>query len=337
MKSKLHIVSFLLLDMLLLILAGFNLKLFLNKPGLPDEYEAVINDFSFDMSNIYKKEEINEFDGKKIFRSGLVDFYLLSHRFNDKVNIKSTDAKGKMIERTVSLPLKYVTSELLIIAAVTLFFFFTGIFILLKYKDTSFAYIIHTLSISAGLMIIFDWGDTVTYNCIFNFLIFLFFDISIYLLPTLFLHLSFIYPVKTGNSNLHFLVPFYCAAFTFILISLIQLIKIFFFGSDVSKSYYLDFHTTIADVYLAIVIILTIARFEFSALTVNDITHKKQIYWVLSGITFGPLIYVFLCLIPRLLLGHELISIAFMQFTTIIAPVMLLISVTRYHISPSLK
>ncbi|MGE5679845.1 MAG: hypothetical protein ACM34K_03090 [Bacillota bacterium] len=330
MRSKNNlIILFLLADLVLLILGIFNLRTYIDKPGLPAEYQAVINDFSFDVKNIYKKEKIIEFDGKAINKNGLIDYYMLSHRYDDKVRIKSIGIEGKITEDTVSLTKCYYFYEIVIIFIVTLFFFFTGIFILLRYRSTSFAFIIHTLSISTGMMIILDWGDLITYSKIINYIIFLGFEASIYLVPTLFLHLSFTYPVRSRERSMYLLTPFYCAAITFIIISYIQITWIFYFGGDISKMYFLNFHTTIADVYLVLVLTLTIAKFEHSALTIEDVTHKKQIYWALSGITFGPLIYVFLCLIPRILMGHELVSLVFMQFTTVIAPVMLLVSVTR--------
>lgn len=331
MKSKNNIIAVLLfIDLGLLILGAFNLRLFATKAGLPDEYRARINNFSFDVKNMYKKENITEFDGKETLRNGLVSFYLLYHKKGDIVNIKSLSSDGKIIERRRAvLPGAYEEYELVIISVVTLFFFFTGIFFLLRYRNTAFSYIIHTLSISTGLMIISDWGDLVTYGNVMNYVLFLIFETSIYMVPTLFLHLSFTFPVKSKQKSMYLLVPFYFAMAAFIIISYIQLTKIFFFGKEVSSLYFLNFHNTIADVYIAFVIILTIARFEYSALTIKDATQKKQIYWALSGITFGPLIYVFLCLIPRLLMGHELVSLVFMQFTTVIAPVMLLISVTQ--------
>ena len=328
-SKKLLIIIFLSTDLILLILGFLNFRLYINKVGLPNEYQAVINNFSFDVKHIYKRERIIEFEGKKIDKNGLVDFYLLNHQHNDTVKIKSISAAGKFIERNVALPKKYVPIELVIMAFVTLFFFFTGIFILLRYRNTTFSYIIHTLTISIGVMIILDWGDLITYGKVLNFIIFLLFEASIYIVPTLFLHFSFTYPVRSKEKNLFFLAPFYCATITFIIIGTIHLVKIFFFAKDIRGLYYLTFHTTISDIYLALVLILTIAKFEHSALTLSDKIYKKQIYWALLGITFGPLVYVFLCLISRILLGYELVSIAFMQFTIIVAPIMFLISITR--------
>lgn|GEM_PF-2396925 len=328
LKRKSLILLLLFIDLIILMLGFLNLSVYPEKAGLPVEYQARINDFSFDVNNIYKKEQVIEFDGKRTDRNGLVDFYLLSHKRNDTVNIKSI-VQARIVERTVVLPAKYADYELLIMAVVTLFFFFTGIFFLIKYRRSTFSYIIHALSISTGIMIILDWGDLITYNRILNFIFFLLFETSIYVVPTLFLHLSFTYPVKTKQKHLFLLAPFYCASLTFIIISYIHLSKIFFFGKDISELNYLTFHTTVADIFLAFVITLTIAKFEHAALTISDVIYKKQIYWALLGITFGPLIYVFLCLIPRMLMGHELVSLVFMQFTTIVAPVMLIISVTR--------
>lgn len=325
MKAQNKLILLLLfIDIILLVLGFLNLRLFANKPGLPVEYQAEINNFSFDINNAYHEQKIIEFDGKVITRSGLLDYYMLSNKPNDSVRIKSIGSNGEVIDRPIVLTYKYDNLELGIISLVTCFLFFTGIYVLIKYRHTGFAYIIHALSIFTGLMIIIDWGDLITYNKFLNFICFLLFETSIYMVPTLFLHLSFTYPVR--NKNMILLAPFYCAAITLIIISYIQITKIFFFGGSITDLNYLSFHTTIADIYLVIVIILTIAKFEHSALTINNITYKKQIYWALSGITFGPLIYVFLCLLPRLLMGHELVSLVFMQFTILIAPIMLLIS-----------
>ncbi len=330
MNSKRKIIVFLLaIDFCLLILAFLNLRLFSEKASLPSEYQAKINNFSFDVKNIYRKKQVIEFDGKEINKNGQLEFYLLSHKAKDTVNVKSIGADSEITKQKVILVNTYENYELAIMMVVTLFFFFTGVFILIKYRNNSFSFIIHALSVCTGIMIIFDWGDLITYGRFLNFIIFLLFEISIYMVPALFLHLSFTYPVKTKSKNIFFLSAVYCAAITFIVISCIQLVKIFFFNADINKLYYLNFHTTVADVFLVIVIILTIAKFEHSALSINDVTHKKQIYWALSGITFGPLIYVFLCLIPRILMGYELVSMVFMQFTTIVAPIMLLISVTH--------
>jgi len=328
-SKKTLIIFFLSVDFALLELGFLNFRLLAIKAGLPNEYKTEINNFSFDLKHISKSEKIIEFDGRKIERSGLVDFYLLNYKINDTVKIKSVNAEGKTILRTIALPTKYTLIELLVMAVVAMFFLFTGIYVLLRYRGSSFSYIIHMLSISTGLMVIFDWGDLFTYGKYLNFVIFLFFEIGIYLVPVLFLHLSFTYPVKSKGKSVYFLVPFYATTVTFIIIAFIHLFKIIFMGINVAGLYYINFHTTIADIYLVIVLILTIAKFEHSALTLTDVIYKKQIYWALLGITFGPLIYVFLCLVPRILLGSELVSLAFMQFTIIIAPIMLLISLAH--------
>lgn len=330
MKLKKNIITiFLIIDFILLVLGFLNFRLLTTKAGLPEVYKTEINNFSFDVKHISKSENIIEFNGMKIVKKGSVDFYLLNHKINDTVTIKSINTSGMATSRRVALTNKYILIELIIMALVAMFYFFTGIYVLLKYHGTSFSYIIHTLSISIGLMVIFDWGDLYTYGKFLNFIIFLLFEISIYLVPTLFLHVSFNYPVKSKGKGIFFLVPFYCATVTFVVISIIHLFKIIFLGADIANLYFINFHTTIADIYLVIVLILTIAKFEHSALTLNDVTFKKQIYWALLGITFGPLIYVFLCLVPRILLGNELVSLAFMQFTIIAAPITLLISLAH--------
>lgn len=322
------IILFLAVDIVILLFGVLNLLLLIERPGLPTEYKADINSFTFDLANIYTGERIIEFDGKKINMTGLIDYYLLSHNINDTVKIKSI-SKEKIIERIVTLPPKFHSFDLIIMSIVTLFYFFTGIFILLKFRDTSFSYIIHILTVATGVMVIYDWGNLITYNNIINFIILTVFEAGIFFVPSLFLHFSFTYPVSGSRQKFIFLVPFYSASITFLVINIINLAGLLFFDNNISNSYFLVFHTDISDIFLSAGLIMTIAKLEHSALTISDPIFRKKIYWALLGISFGPLIYVFLRLIPRLLLGYELVSQSLMEATTIIAPIMLLISVTR--------
>ncbi len=314
-------------DIILLIFAGLNLNLLLQRADLPQEYKTSINSFTFDVKNIHKGREILEFDGKQINKSGLLDFYLLYHKKYDVVKIKS-EYDEQIIETSIVLPPKYNWIDLTILIIVALFYFFTGIFILLKYRHSVFAYIIHMVTIFTGVMIIFDFGDITTYNKIIHFILLFLFEFGIFLVPTLFLHFGFTYPEPKSKFKFVFLVPFYFASAAFIIISFFNLISIFFWGNEVAETYFIEFHTYVADIFLIIGLILTIANLENSALNLIDMVYRKKIYWALLGISFGPLIYVFMMLVPRLILGYELVSESLMQFTIIVAPIMLLVSVS---------
>lgn len=329
MRIKNHIIKIILIaDFIVLVFAGLNFSILMKKAGLPPEYLAKINSFSFDVNNINKGQTILEFDNKIIDKPGLLDFYLLYHKQNDIVRIKSIQ-NSSTIERTLALPLKLDMTELMIMAIVTLFYFFTGIYILLTFKSTAFSYVLHMVTIATAVMVMFDWGNFVIYPMAINFILFLLFDISIFLVPTLFLHFSFLYPRTESRYKMLLLGPFYIASITFISISFINLFKIFFLGINVNNTNYLAFHTYISDMFLVAGLILTVAKLEHSALTISNVLARKKIYWALLGISFGPLVYVFLRLMPRLILGYELVSQSFLNFTIIIAPIMLLISVTR--------
>ena len=280
------------------------------------------------MRHINKGERIIEFDGKAMDKSVLIDFHLMHHKINDTVNIKSI-RNEKIFEKKVILPEHYKRTDLIILIIVTLLYFFTGIYILIKYRSSEFAIVIHMLSICTAVMLIYDWGDLTTYSKILNFIIMAIYEIGIFMVPTLFLHFSFNYPAYRSKVRLVLLVPFYFMSFVCIIITLINLSRIIFFNIAIEKTYFLQFYTYIADIFLVIGLILTVAKLEHSALTITGALSRKQIYWALLGISFGPLVYVFLYLIPRLLLGFELVSEVFLDLTIIVAPIMLLISVSR--------
>ena len=328
MIRKNIITIILIADALLLLFGYLNFRLFPEKAGLPRQYTADINSFSFDPDDYYMGEKIIEFDGKKITKPGMVDFYLRNYKKNDTVTINS-QYNGRIIEREVVLPPMYGDYDLVIMACVGLFYVFTGIFILIKFRNTVFSYVIHAATVFTAVMILFDESDMITYAPAVHYFIMAAFECSIFLVPVTFLHFSFTFPVPKPRFKYLILVPFYVAAAALIITNLINLTEIFFFGEDVSKSYFLNIHSTVSDIFLATGLTLTIAKLEHSALTIKDSLSRRQIYWVLLGITFGPLIYVFMILLPRLIMGYELVRDSIMQFTVIVAPVMLLISVTR--------
>ena len=329
MSVKREIIRILLIiDCILLVFALLNSTLLWNKAGLPKEYKTNISSLTFQVKHINKVEQIIEFDGKKIDKPGLIAFYLMKHRINDSVTIKSI-LDDKIIVRHAILSRHFQKSDIIILIMVTLLYFFTGIYILLKYKTSEFAFIMHLLSVCTGVMVLYDWGDLFTYPKIISYIILSIFEIGIFMVPTLFLHFSFNYPVSNSKYKFIVLVPFYSISIVSIIISLINLTRIIFLNVDINDTNFLLFHTIIADIFLIVGLISTVAKLEHSALTITDALSRNQIYWVLLGISFGPLIYVFLRLMPRLLLGYELVSEVFLDITIIVAPIMFLVSVSR--------
>src|SRR5210317_1131373 len=112
---KKNLIKFILCaDIFLLLFAGLNLNLLLQRADLPQKYKASINSFTFDVNNIHKGREILEFDGKPINKSGQLNFYLLYHKKYDVVKITS-EFKGQIVESSIVLPPKYNWVDLTIL------------------------------------------------------------------------------------------------------------------------------------------------------------------------------------------------------------------------------
>jgi len=326
---KKHIIKLILvLDMILIIFGAMNFFLFFDKAGLPDIYKPDINSFSFDVKNIYHGEEIIEFDGIRVLNPDALDYYLLLYKPGDLIKIKSK-LDGEIIERIIALPTQFCAIELMIMATVTVFYFFTGIFIIIRFKHKTFSLVIHMVCILTGVMITSDWGDLITYPSFINLINFFLFECATFLVPVFFLHFSFTYPKATSKYSMIFLVPLYLISITFIIVSAINIVAVFYYGKEITDTYLLIFHNTISDLLLIFGLILTVAKLEHSVLKMTDIIFRKKIYWALLGISFGPLIYVFMILFPRHIMGYQLVSQTLMEFSIIIAPIMLLVSVTR--------
>lgn len=319
---------FLSVDLILIVLGCFNFEALVEKASLPEKYKPKINSFSFNINEILKSEKITKIDDQKISHQWEIEFHLTHHSIGEDIVITSESAGQKKLEKVSLIP-SNSTFDLITIAIVTLLYFFTGIYILIRFRKENYSYVLHWLAIATAIMVCFDTGSLRTFGNGFNFILISVFNIGVYLVPVLFLHFSFTYPVSNSRYKLMLLVPFYFASLTGIICSLLNISMFTLLGVSVEKTYYNHLHTFIADIFLIAGLILTVAKFEQSALIISEPLLRRKIYWALLGISFGPFVYVFLILMPRLILGFELVSDSLMQLTILIAPIMFLISVSQ--------
>jgi hypothetical protein len=106
-------------------------------------------------------------------------------------------------------------------------------------------------------------------------------------------------------------------------------VQVFLCGIPLHDTHYLDIHGRVNDGFLILGLLCTVANLEHSALAIQDPYDRKRIYWVLLGIFFGPLVYVFLILVPRMMLEYELVSQSMMQYTLLMAPLMFYLAIRK--------
>jgi len=319
----------LLFDVILMIFAWFNIESMKEVADLPGEYQLKVRGLSYNAANGGPSRTILRIEGDKVDSPDLLRYYLCKHTRGDSVTV--TDVCDNIVsERRIRLVSKYTSSELAAVIIVGASFFVFGIYIIVKHSSKPYAGVLHAVTVGTALMIVYDWGSLKLYLASFNALRWFIFDVAIWILPALFLHFSFKYPneKRTGYKR-YFLTFFYVVSLSGIAVSAYYLVQIFFCGYQIHDTHYLDIHAQGSDMFLMAGLLCTVANLEHSALAIQNAYDRKRIYWVLLGISFGPLVYVFLILVPRTMLQYELVSQTMMQYTLLMAPLMFYLAIRK--------
>ncbi len=320
--------AFLACDAVLLAIAFVNVASMRVVPDLPEEYRPAVPGLSSSAVHVGAARTVVRFEGETVGSPELLRIELCRYSPGDSVTVTDADSAG-VSERTIRLVPKYAPFDIGTIAAVGALYFVFAMYIILRHYEKPFAGVLHAVSICAAIMVLFDWGSLKLFVAWFNALRWFIFDAAIWVLPSLFLHFSFIYPGDKGGHRRLFTSIFYAVSAAGLVVSVYYLVQIFLQGVPIGETHYLEFHARGSDVFLMAGLLATVANLEHSALAIRDPHERKRVYWVLLGISFGPLVYVFLILVPRTLLGYELVSQSLMQYSLLMAPLMFYLAIRK--------
>lgn len=320
--------GFVLCDAILLVIAWVNIVSMKAVADLPDEYRPKIRGLSSNAANMGASRAILRIEGNTADSPGLLRYYLCTYVPGDSVTVVDV-RDNHTSERKIGLVSRYSPFDIGTIIVVGAIFCVFGIYVIIKHFSRPFAGVLHALAIGTAVMVVVDWGSLKLYPAWFNALRWFIFDVAIWILPSLFLHFSFMYPnEKRGYKRLVTRI-FYGVSLAGIGVSAYFLVRIFFQGIPLHDTHYLDIHGQINDGFLIAGLLCTVANLEHSALAIHDPYDRKRIYWVLLGIFFGPLVYVFLILVPRMMLEYELVSQSLMQYALLMAPLMFYLAIRK--------
>ena len=320
--------AFLVCDAVLIAVASVNIASMREVADLPGEYRPAVPGLSSSAVHAGAARTVVRLEGNAVNSPELLRYDLSYSSPGDSVAVTDADSAA-VSERMIRLVPKYAAFDLGTIIGVGAVFFVFAIYIIVKHSGRSFAGVLHAVAVCAAVMVVFDWGSLRMFPSWFNAVRFFIFDVAIWMLPTLFLHFSFIYPGDKGGHKRLFTTVFYLVSLAGLGVTVYYLIQIFFQGVHMEDTHYLDYHARGSDVFLMAGLLATVANLEHSALAIRDPHERKRIYWVLLGISFGPLVYVFLILVPRNMLGYELVSQSAMQYTLLMAPLMFYLAVRK--------
>ena len=304
-----------------LLLAGLNLQSKREAAALPAEYLSPYFLLQYESENMPPSRRILRFDGERVSSASDLAFLLTLHRAGDTV-IVLDERNGTPQTRTIVLRHAFRDLDLVTYLFVGAVFLLFALAVVLRYRQRTYAPVLLGVAFATAAMVLADWGSLAVHAPPVNFILRFVFDASIWLVPALFFHFSCSYPRDKGDALRRPRCAFYGAAALGMLASLVCLAAHFLFGVSLRATPYVTVHGTVNDVFIVLGLLATVANFEHSALTIRSAHERRSVYWVLLGVIFGPLVFVFLILVPRILVGSEFVSDTVMECTLLLAPAM---------------
>lgn len=259
-----------------------------------------------------------------------IEFIFDSFQIGQKATI-SIIRNGLELQKEIILPSYYSIFYLIVQIIVGCVFFLNGVFVIYERPDDRAAWIWHWATICTAVIIMCTWGRFSISPAGSGHLIRNVFSAAYAFVPTLYLHLTFIFPVRKLKGENFLLNPLY----TFSLLLAIWMIVTFElaasnFSIDWFHNHLIGFD--IVRIYFAGVIFIGMGNLIHSYIKAREESEKRKLRWVLTGLAIGPPAFVILWQIPQLLALDSIIPEEIIVLFMIIVPLSFTISIVKYHI-----
>ena len=275
-------------------------------------------------------ERILSIDGIPVSTVEDVEFALDAHRIGDLVPFRIAGASGVRNE-SITLVSYYGLPYLVIMISVSLLFYVLGLVVYVKSPGDKAARLFHAGTISTALMLSTTWGCYGVEPARLGLLLRPVFSFAYVFTPTLFFHFTAVFPRQRwlrGERRLHILygvagILGFFTSFTFVRAAV--------HGSVVEFHDYLNWFVA-SRWYLMVVVAAGLATITQSYRTAGDEPDRRRLRWVLWGLIVGFTPFVFLWVLPQVILSYGLVSEEVMLLASGIIPIAFGISIVKYHI-----
>jgi two-component system phosphate regulon sensor histidine kinase PhoR len=284
-----------------------------------------------DLQNVLKKNDIivsiNEYP---ISTGDDAEFICSTRRIGSSINLE-IERSGVTFNCSIILEPFYSFSYLLTAFLVGNFFFFLGIFVLIKRPDDQVAQVFHWGLISVAILAFTSWAAFALPPLAMTTLIRILFSAGYAFIPPIFVHLSYIFPKIKWQAFKKLIIPLYSFSF---LLSLAAGITFIIATNPISMpmfhTYMFVFH--VIRFYFSVCLIFGVFNFIHSYRTALEKSERHKLQWVILGLSIGPISYVILWLVPQLFIPYSLVPEESILLLAAIAPLTIAISIVKYHI-----
>jgi len=280
--------------------------------------------------NFLNNAKLHSVDGISVSNIEAVELVTDLKNIGDTVEIRISSVDN--VERAEVILINFYSDWYIIeISFVSLLFFITAVFLLLRKPNDKSAHIFHWACIGITCIIDLTWANN-NVNILIPYAYSRFpFHIFYVLTPVLFLHFTFAFP-KDESEKYKLL---------FRIIYLIAIV-IGLYASFSYKSFlqnpnerllirYLESFNLIR-LFLALCVMLAVSNFILRYIKVKEHSSRKKLKWVLFGFVTGPLCFVILWALPIVIWNNPFIREELILLFVCSVPITFAVAIIKYHI-----
>ena len=329
--------NILVIDAIMLLLCLVGVYRSLNKARIDAEFDQRINlvivtgqDTRANTSSLMPGDIVCSVNNITIERLEDIEYICDGFRIGDKIPVV---VRRSGTEYTIQATLThfYTLHFIILSGVVAAIFFIIGLFVFLKLSDKHEAYIYHWLSIGIALINTTTWGRFADFPLGFEHLTRLAYSTAYAFVPVLFVHFSYVFPVRKEKLFPKFMETLYVIS---ILLAVWQSV---FFLISLDQKTLEGFHHFLKALnttrwFFALCILFGIINFFHSYFNVKEEMDRRKLRWILLGLTIGPLVFVIFWQIPLALTSEGLIAQEIVVIALAIAPFTFAIAILRYRL-----
>ncbi|MBK8945997.1 MAG: hypothetical protein IPM32_12105 [Ignavibacteriae bacterium] len=326
---------FLLFDFLIFILFIIGIYNFAVKAELPfqisfSENQLVITNTNSENLKHLSNEVLKSINSIEFNSREEIEVYLDSKKIGDNIEIEIL--KNNFTQKlNISLIPFYSALYIIIAILVGITFFVTGFIVLIKSKNKEVGVVFHWCMVTTASIILMTWGNFTKINLVLGILTRSGFHFGYALVPTFFLHFSFLFPIESKINFRKFLPYLYLFSSLFAILLSIIFIKFANYVTIENIRLYINFFD-ISSVYV-VIIILTAIFIQFkNYFSTNILEIRKKLRWILLGYILGPFSYLFFWVIPQRFTSYGLIPEEIVLLLVAAVPITFAIAIIKYQV-----
>ena len=289
------------------------------KPNLPDD-----RSFSVPQSRVQSIDNIS------VVTSEDVEFFLTGYRVGDTVRVESV-TPGGVVSQRVCLVHYNSPVDIAIDIFTALGIFLLSVYVCLKRPGEAASSVFNLVSGAVAAAVL---GTKTIYSLHpwwlgYSLCVLFFFAYT--LLPVLFLHFTFVFPVVRWKDFRRWIGWLYLLAVVLaVWQSSVYLWAAAFHSIDLFHAFVTK--ATIQNGFVFLILLLSVGTFAYSYKNAATSSEKKKLRWILFGLCVGPTPFIFLWVLPLALGTLPLISENAFKLILLLVPTTFTISILRYRL-----